>query len=165
MHVADFYPETIPPHIMEHHQNITYCADIFYVNGLTFLHTISRKLLFRTVQYIPNRTKETIQEGIDLVTNLYNSRGFKVIAIHADYEFTPLKERVRPVDLNCTAANEHVPEIERSVHTIKDRNRSTIQGLPFKRFPRTLLKEIIKFSNNWINAFPLKTGVSNKLSP
>ena len=43
---------TLPDHIIKWHLNVTICVDIFYINKISFFHTISRKLQFRTVEYI-----------------------------------------------------------------------------------------------------------------
>ena len=67
--------------------------------------------------------------------------------------------------LNCAAANEHVPEVERFIRTIKDRVRSTYRMLPYKRIPRTMLIHLTKNSVFWLNAFPARDGVSSKHSP
>ena len=42
----------LPDHILKWHLHVTICIDIFYVNKMSFFHTISMKLQFRTVEYI-----------------------------------------------------------------------------------------------------------------
>jgi len=66
---------------------------------------------------------------------------------------------------NTTAAKEHVSEAERNIWTIKERTRGIIGTLPFEYIPRRLKIEIIYFVVLWLNAFPVKTGVSSVHSP
>jgi hypothetical protein len=61
---------------------------------------------------------------------LYHSRGFVVTDVHCDNEFECIRNLVLPVNLNVTAAEAHVGKVERSIRTIKERNRSTVHGLP-----------------------------------
>jgi hypothetical protein len=88
--------------------------------------------------------------------------------MHADEEFTSLRDPLLTLDgirLNITATNEHVPEIERVIRTIKERNRSTVSGLPFKHYPKLLKLELIKHAISWLNMFPHDDGVSTTMIP
>jgi hypothetical protein len=59
-HVPTFQAVPIPAHIATHHRNLTLCMDFFFVQGMAFLHSISRKIGFRTVTQVPTRSKATI---------------------------------------------------------------------------------------------------------
>ena len=61
--------------------------------------------------------------------------------------------------------DEHVPEIERYIRTIKERTRSVYTSLPFKKFPNWLLVEIVYAQVFWLNAFPAINGISDQRSP
>jgi hypothetical protein len=50
----------------------------------------------------------------------YASRGFRVEAIHADNEFTSLQAELPSISFNFCAQNEHIPDIERFIRTVKD---------------------------------------------
>ena len=153
----------VPPEIMQTHQSIILAIDIMFINKIAFFVTISRNLKFATIEALLNRQIPTIIQRLKSVTALYRHRGFKISAILADNEF----EAIRPQFpmLNCAAANEHVPEVERFIRTIKDRVRSTYRMLPYKRIPRTMLIHLTKNSVFWLNAFPARDGVSSKHSP
>ena len=60
---------------------------------------------------------------------------------------------------------EHVPPIERSVRTIKERSRSTCSGLPFKRITILMVRSLIEAITEVLDAFPSKNGISDTLSP
>ena len=153
----------VPPEIIKAHWSIVPTMDIMFINKVAFLVTIARNLKFGTVQALPNRQIQTITQRLRPVIILYRHRGFEVSAILADNEF----EAIRPdfPMLDCATGNEHVPEVERFIQTIKDRVRSTYRMLPYKRVPRTMLIHLTKNSVFWLNAFPVHDGVSSKHSP
>ena len=67
-------------------------------------------------------------------------------------------------DLGITL-NEHVPEVERYIRTIKERVRARASSLPFKKY---LLRFIAKMVYNivfWLKTFPHKGDVPAKISP
>ena len=64
--------------------------------------------------------------------------------ILADPEFEPLCPWF-PM-LNCCGADEHIPNVERYIWTLKDRTRSTYQSLPYKYIPRIILIHFVKMS-------------------
>ena len=47
------------------------------------------------------------------------------------------------VEVNTTAAREHVPEIERRIRTIKERVRSVISDFPFNPVPMLVLVQTV----------------------
>lgn len=63
--------------------------------------------------------------AIKNVTGLYYACSFNIDAIHADEEFKSLKQLILDSDnilLNIAATNEHAPEIEGVIITIKETN-------------------------------------------
>jgi hypothetical protein len=91
---------------------------------------------------------------LDSVFRIYRTRGFVITDLHTDNEFACIREHVLPVHFNPVAANGHVGEVERSIRTIKERNRTTVYSLPFKRLPRLVVQEITKHSVTKINFRP-----------
>ena len=150
----------VPDSIMKHHQRVTIAIDIMFINAIPFFITISRNLHFGTVEVLPNRQETTIKNKLRAVTHLYEQRGFRVTSIMADPEFEPLRA-VFP-QLNTCGADEHVPEIERFIRTVKDRVRSVYHSLPYKYVPRLLLVHLVKAAVFWLNAFPHRDGISDQ---
>ena len=70
----------------------------------------------------------------------------------ADQEFEPFHPW-SPM-LNCAGADEHVPEVEQYIRTIKHRVQSTYQILPYKYIPRIMLILLIKNAVLRLNALP-----------
>jgi hypothetical protein len=164
-HVPTFEAVSLPPSILKYHKNVTLCVDFFFVQGLIFMHTISRGIGFRTVSRVPDRNKPTLVQEIKAVINLYSSRGFTVCDVHGDNEFSCIREELRPIQLDIVPADSHVGEIERSIRTIKERLRSCVHGLPFKRLPKLLLTHMVSESVRCLNLFPWANGISDSLSP
>ena len=69
------------------------------------------------------------------------------------------------INLNITGRDEHVPEIERFIHTVKERARAIINTLPFEILPHRLIVEIVYNVMFWLNCFPHKDGIHATLSP
>ena len=157
------YTNGVPPHIMSRHKSVTIGIDIMFVNKIPFLFTISRDMKFGTVEALNNQQITTVADKLKTVINLYSHRGFSVDAITADQEF----EQLRPwyPMLNCAGADEHVPEVERYIRTVKDRVQSTYQILPYKYIPRIMLIHLIKNAVLWLIALPTRDGISNEHSP
>ena len=72
----------------------------------------------------------------------------------ADGEFEPLKGKLVSMDLIAAAAAEHVSEIERELHLVKERFRALRSTLPYKLLPGRIIVEGINFCIKWLNAFP-----------
>jgi hypothetical protein len=69
------------------------------------------------------------------------------------------------INLNATAASEHIPDIERKIRVIKERAQALRSKLLFKIIPGRMIIEMITNVVLWINAFPPSSGVSKKFSP
>ena len=110
-------------------------ADLFYVNEIPFLLSMSQKIKFLTLECIPNRSSNTLTVGLNRVVSLYRRAGYSVKIILLDMEFECLEEFL-DVPINVAAAREHVPGIEREIRTIKERGRALVNTSPFNKFPR-----------------------------
>jgi hypothetical protein len=67
--------------------------------------------------------------------------------------------------LNLVSANKHVPEIERKIWVIKERVRAVFYSIPFNSLPAWMLVHAVLFVTKQLNLFPVKGGLSSKLSP
>jgi len=99
------------------------------------------------------------------IYKVYNTRGFRVIEVHADKEFEKVETDLLPVHLRICGIDEHVPEIERSAQTQKNKNRAICFTMPYKCIPRLMVREIVKQGNEFLNAFGTKDSISDGLSP
>jgi len=161
----------IPRDFLNLYKNITITADVFFVNGIPFLLTLSRQVRFLTVQHVPHRSAGELANSLKLTLQTYGAAGFLVPAILMDGEFDKLCEKLTGVITNTTAAREHVNEIERMIQTVKGRVRGVKNTLPRRLrgvpLPNLFYKSMVYFAIFWLNAFPASPGVgiSTDLSP
>ena len=73
-----------------------------------------------------------------------------------DIEFAPVQAECPQLPINCTAANEHVPEPERAARLVKEQCRGTENTLPFDGLPKLMVIELLHFVVLWLNNFPVK---------
>jgi hypothetical protein len=163
--IPNYQAATIPAPIIAQYRDIRLFIDIFWVNGSPYFHTISEWIKFRTVAAINNRTKRTLHQETQAVIRLYEARGFTVSRVEGDREFACIENELLPTPLNVADADDHVAEVERSIRTIKERVRCLVQGLPFKRIPKKMMRAAIENANKTLNQFPAQNGVSDDLSP
>ena len=158
----------IPQELAKELEKVTMSLDIFYVDRIPYLITISRKLLFTTARGLQSRDHDTVMSAIMEVISLYKMHKHEVDLILSDNEFGPLKERIRKdagAELNLSSPNEHVPEVERNIRLIKERLRSMLAGMPYGRIPTNFKRELILTCASMLNVIPREAGVSNTLSP
>jgi hypothetical protein len=157
----------IPAHIMEHYRDLTLGGDIMFVNGIPFFMTISRNIKFGTAEMLKTQHNKTILAAIKQVKSVYMKRGFKIKHMLMDGQFESLRADIADlqITLNTVANDEHVPEIERRIRTVKERTRCIYNTLPFNQMPPRIVIEMVYSSNFWLNSFPPEDGVSVELSP
>jgi hypothetical protein len=97
--------------------------------------------------------------------SLYRNRGFHPTELHADGEYNSLRDAFPDVRFTICSADDHVPEIERAIRTVKETIRATIHGMPYSRLPRVLVKELVTHAIRTLNMLPHPDGVSPNLSP
>ncbi len=132
--------------------------------------TVSRYLKFGSVEMIQNKKPKMILTAITQVRRAYMRRGFTISTLLMDYEFEPLRGDFADladmqITLNTVTNDEHVPDIERHIRTLKERTRCIYNTLPFCRMPTRMIIEMVKASNFWLNCFPPSDGISSTLSP
>jgi hypothetical protein len=157
----------VPPQILSANQHVSLSGNLFFVSNIPFFATISDHIKFTIAGHIVNHKLPQLVLASKHVQAIYTARVFTVKSMLMDGEFVPLQHdlSVAGIVINTTAANEHVPKIERQICVIKERVRATRHTLPFKMIPLIMLINLIYSSILWINAFPPKGGVSINLSP
>jgi hypothetical protein len=98
---------------------------------------------------------------------LYKQRGFVVEWELLDNEFETLRGDLAEIGigLNETGRDQHVPQVERFIRTVKKRTRAMYNMLPFKKMPTVMIMGMVKVFVFWLNEFPYKGGVAEELSP
>ena len=127
--------------------------------------TISRKIRLRTAEHLSTRTAEPLTNSLKCVINLYARGGYTVDLIMTDQEFEKLKEKLGLIEVNTTAAREHVGEIKRSNRTVQERSRAICSLLPYSILPKQVVIHMIYFVVTFLNCDVTKLGVSDIFSP
>jgi Reverse transcriptase (RNA-dependent DNA polymerase) len=165
--VVNDYVE-VPKELIDNHHNVTLCMDGIKINGVPFLTTISRNIMYRTAEWVPNQTPEAYRSVLDNIFQTYNKAGFRIAIIHCDNEFRPLMSQLQNtynVQMNYANPQEHVPEAERNNRVIKERFRSAFHRLPFKAIPKIMVKILTMECAKKLNFFPPTGGISSYYSP
>lgn len=164
---ADFIK--IPPELLKIKKDVFLTADIFFVNKIPFLLTLSRNICLTTVRDLESRKAEVIFQGFKDIYQKYLQRGFRIGVVHVDGELESVKAQIESMPygpiVNVTSANEHVPEIERRIRVVKERSRATRHSLPYSRIPKIMTIYIVQNVVRMLNFFPTKGSVSENLSP
>ena len=157
----------IPSGIVEQYHNIILAVDILYINKLPFIATVSRYICFRIVEFLHNQKPTTLTKHIKQVNQLYRQQGFRPIYALMDGQFEPLCGDLAEmgIQLSTVSNNEHVPEIEQQIRTLKERTQAIYCTLPFRKIPRCLIIEMLYAANYWLNMFLRKGGISQTMSP
>ena len=160
-HVADHIVDA-PLSIMRLYRSVTLAGDIMFVNKIPFFVTNSHRIRFSTAEMVTNQKATTLIAAILQVKRIYALRGFIVTEIAMDGQFEPIRGDLADIQvgLNTAGHDDHVPEIERHIRTVKERSRAIYNTVPFTRFPARMIIEMIYNCNFWLNAFPHPDGVS-----
>ena len=100
------------------HHFVTLTVDVMFVNGLAFFTTLGRDIRFGTAEHVPSWTAKQLAKSLMKIVKLYALGGFVVPTVIMDGEFEKIKPEVE-LDVNISAAREHVGEIEIYHKTLK----------------------------------------------
>ncbi len=93
---------------------------------------------------------------------MYGQARFRVRTVLMDGEFEKLKPLMPTIECNTTAAKEHVSKVEHTIRTLKERDRGLLAVQPFDNIPKRVKIDFVYFIVLWLNAFPVRTGISSK---
>ncbi len=111
----------VPRSVVDRNRMITLAADIFFVDRMVILITISRRIKFVTAEHVPVRTAKSLAKHLDRVVHVYARAGYTTRTILMDGEFEKINDLVPQLECNTTAAKEHVSKAECGICTIKER--------------------------------------------
>ncbi len=161
----------IPDELTRAHHEAELCIDTFYINKMPFFSTVTKRIMYRTANWIQDLTHESYQAALLAVIWIYKKAGFKIVAIHCDQEFVSLLQGLedhrltRHIRIIPAAANSKVPEAERNVRVLKERFRASYHRIPYPDIPRTMIKFLVLECATKLNYFPPKGGISQVYSP
>jgi hypothetical protein len=111
----------VPKGVIEKNKTVTLAANVFFVDGIAFLLTVSRNIKFIMAKHVATHTAKSLSKHLDCIIQVYMRAGFSVRTISMDGEFEKVKNELALVVCNTTVVKEHVSEAERSIRTIKER--------------------------------------------
>jgi hypothetical protein len=97
------------------------------------------------------------------IVRLYACTGFIVRIIMMEQEFDKVEDAWEMVEINTTAAREHMGKIKRYTQTIKERSCMLVSDLPYTKLPCQVAIHLVYFAVLWLNILPAAAGVSDKL--
>lgn len=152
------YDIEIPRDFFKLHRFVTLAADVMFVNEIPFLTSVSLDIGFLTAEFLPSRRAENLGKSLTKIIQFYAKGGFIVRVVLVDNEFAPLTDILPLVEVDATAAGEHVALIERQHRTIKERARSVLAELHYSYFPTQMIIHLIYHVVLWLNATTFKLG-------
>ena len=153
----------IPDDFRKLHRYVTLTGDVMFVNGYPFLVTLSRNIRLFTVELLPSRTAKQLSSSLNKIVKIYARGGYIVRLILMDMEFEKVKSEMDSVEINTTAAREHVGEIERGIRTLKERCRCVLAGLRdlgWLYLHKWVVVHRLYHVTKMVNSFPAKKGIS-----
>ena len=120
-------------------------VDIMKVKNIPFFMTISKKIKFGITGKIDSTENKVLVKHFKLVFGIYTNRGFRVKVVMADNQFKILRGDIADLgaNINVVSGDDHVPEIERYIRTIKERVRAAHNMTPFKLIPPIFIVEMV----------------------
>ncbi len=88
--VADYV--AVPCLLVEQNKVVTMAADVFFVDGMAFLITVSCRIKFITAEHVPVRTVTNLSKHLTWVLQVYERAGLIVRTILMDGEFEKVRD-------------------------------------------------------------------------
>ena len=104
----------IPPELKLNNKTIELCTNLFYIQGVIFLLTLSKHIKFLTICSIMNCIIPSLCESFNQTFQIYNVAGFTISHLHVDPKFEPLTAYMADKDIKIILypTNQHIPDIE-----------------------------------------------------
>ena len=135
--------EPVPRDILKTHQDVTLSIDVFFMNKLPFFTSISANLHFGTVQHLETRYATEAAGSLKRVIRHYFQHWFRPVLVKPENKFRKLASLV-DIAFNFCGKDEHVPDVELHIRTLKDRVCSGYNLLPFKHIPRIIIIHLVQ---------------------
>ena len=91
--------------ILDKYKEVTIFCELMHINGIGFLNTISRHIVFATESMIKTLKMENIADGIMQVHKLYLQCGFNITHMHAYCELESIHKESTALGINLNCAS------------------------------------------------------------
>ena len=129
-HVDPFKIPSVPKKILDKYKEVTILCDLMHINGIGWLNTIPRRIMFTTGRITKNRKIENISDGITQVHKLYLQSRFKITNMHADSDFEPKLKEMTALGINLKCAHKKIISLKLSVSSGPSRSASDFPKRP-----------------------------------
>ena len=150
-----------------HDKRIDLYLDVMAIRKRDYLVCKGGRVNYTTSYPVENKTVEVVSSKVKTELKKYKERGLKVVSVHVDnaYNNEKFQGDIDGAILVPYAANEHVGIAEREIRTIKERVRSKLAGMPYKRITDLMLDRLVVGITKLKNRFPTGNDLTNKTSP
>jgi hypothetical protein len=155
----------VPRLLVEANSIATLAAYMFFVDRTAFLLRVSKRIKFVTAKHVPLRKANCLGKHLKRVLEVCGQAGSRVRTVLMDREFLKLKPIMPTIECNSNASKEHVRKAECAIRMLKERVRGLLAVQPFKHIPNRVKIEFVYFIMLWLNAIPVRTGISSKYLP
>jgi hypothetical protein len=111
---------SVPREVVKWKKIVTLATDVFFVDGMAFLLSVSKQIKYITAEHIATRTAKRLSKHLTQVIQVYAQAVFIVHTILIDGEFEKVKDKLLSLIYNTMVAKEHVSDAEQTIHTIKE---------------------------------------------
>jgi hypothetical protein len=111
---------------------------------------------------------DEVYAAVDVILRQYNTAGFTIKTMEVDGGLRKLFEPLQDewgITVRPTNREDHVPEAERNIRTIKERARCKLHELPYSMIPGVMIRHLVMYQTLMLNVFPAKGGISSHYSP
>ena len=109
---------SIPHELHDAQHDVCLYIDIMYVNGMSFLTTISKTIKYCTTMWVADHTAPTIVSLVESILKLYQWTSFQVMEVCTNCKFKPVVQDLQDNGwsfmTNLANTQEHVQEAERN---------------------------------------------------
>ena len=134
------------------------------VNKVPFLHSMPEGIMLIMASHINSLSKTALKEVVNKTMKVCKNGGFNVKNTDADMQFQCMQEELEEVEVDIVDSEDHVEEVERAIRTEKEGIKGLVQGLPFRRMPRLMVRQLVEVAARNLNTFPAENGMSDALN-
>ena len=109
-----------PRDFYELYKFVTVTSDMMFVNGISFLGTLSRDIIIFNAEHLSYREGVHLSSSLTKLVKTYARRGFIVHVIFIDMESEKVSNYLDIFQVNTTVAIYHIGEIGRVIRVIKE---------------------------------------------
>ena len=148
------------PHELHYTQhNVCLYIDIMYVNGMPFLTTISKNIMFCKAMWVADHTAPTIASLVESILKLYQWASFQFIEVCTNCKFKPVLQVLQDGGWSFMT-NLANAQAECNNCILKDHIHATYHVIPYQMIPQTIICYMVMETAAKLNYFPAKGGCS-----